>query len=474
MRLLVIALCLAPLANTEDWPRFRGTNGAGVSKSGPALPSDLGPTHNVLWKTKTPKGNSSPIVVDGRIYFTGHDGDQRMVLAYDAKTGSKLWERSLTKARSEPPNPLNGLTTPTPASDGRAVYVFFPDFGLIAHSLDGKELWRVPLGPFGGIQGMAGSPICVAGNVVLLIDTPEQAYLAAWDAKTGKQAWKRERPIGWLGSYTTPAVYRPASEPEQIIVAGAVELTGYQAKTGERLWWSRGVTFGPAISPLVVDDTVYTLEPATGGEAQPFAPMLAQTDRNKNGKVEIAEETAGETAGASIYRRLFTSIDKHSGNGDGVLVEEEWAASFNPKEPTGGFARVALGGKGDLGGAAVKWRYKRGLPYVTAPLLYQGVLYVVRNGGILATFDPESGRQFGEQRLKDAIDDYYAQPVAGDGKVYFVSKEGKISVIRAGEKWELLSSSDLEEQVIATPAIVDGRIYLRTAGTLYCFAVPAA
>jgi outer membrane protein assembly factor BamB len=312
----------------------------------------------------------------------------------------------------------------------------------------------------------------VAGNVVLLIDTPEQAYLAAWNARTGKQAWKAERPIGWLGSYTTPVVYKPGSGPEQVIVAGAVELTGYQATTGERIWWSRGVTYGPAISPLLVGDMVYTLEPATGGEAQPFAPMLAQTDKNKNGKVEIAEETAGETAGASIYRRLFTSIDKHSGNGDGVLAEEEWAASFNPKEPAGGFVRVALGGKGDLGAGAVQWRYKRGLPYVTAPLLYQGVLYVVRNGGILATFEPESGKLLDEQRLKGAIDDYYAQPVAGDGKVYFASKEGKVSVIRAGGKWELVSSGDFGEQVIATPAIADGRIYLRAAGTLYCFATP--
>ncbi len=473
MRFLAFALAFSFLSHAADWGRFRGPNGTGVSADSP-LPDRLDPSTNVIWKVKTPKGHSSPIVVNNRIYITAFDGDERIVLCLDAKSGEQVWRSAVKRLRSEQPNPLNGPTTPSVATDGNSAFAFFPEFGLIAYALaDGKELWRVPLGPFGGIQGMASSPIYTEGNVVQLIDTPEQAYLAAFDARTGKQIWKTERPLGWLGSYTTPSLYKPAKGPEQIIVSGAVELTGYQAKTGERMWWARGVTMGPAALPLVDGDSVYTLEPEAGDAASPFAPMLAQLDKNKDGKIQIAEEITGDTPSANIYRRLFSSIDRLTGNGDGVVTEEEWNLAFTPKQKTGGLVRTKLGGKGDVSSTAIEWRYGKGLPYVLAPVIYKGVMYVVRNGGILATFDPVAGKLLGESRLKGALGEYYSQPVAGDGKVYFISKEGKTSVIKAGEKWELLSSGDLDEQVVATPAIADKRIFVRTHSTLYCFGRPA-
>jgi outer membrane protein assembly factor BamB len=317
------------------------------------------------------------------------------------------------------------------------------------------------MGPFGGVQGMAVSPIYAEGNVVLLIDTPEYAYLAAFDAETGKQVWKTDRQPGFLGSYITPAVYKPANGPAQIVVAGAVELTGYQAKTGERLWWARGVSYGPAAPPLIAGDSIYTLEP-TGIEPPPFSQMLKQFDTNKNGKIELSE-----TSGDKIMYRLFKSADKIIGNGDGVVTEEEWNRAFS--STNGGLVRTRLNGKGDVTRTHVGWRYAKGLPYLTGPLLYNEILYVIRGGGILTTFNPETGELLRQERLKDAIGDYYASPVAADGKIYFVNKEGKVTVIRAGANWEILSSGDLDEQVIAAPAIADSRIYIRTEGTLYCF-----
>jgi len=469
MRQIALALIAATLSYSADWTRFRGPNGTGISKDGP-LPGEIGPTANVAWKATTPKGNSSPIVLNNRVLMTGWEGDERIVLCFDAKTGNPLWRKSVTKLRSEPPNPLNGPTTPTLATDGKAVFAFFPEYGLIAYDLDGKQLWKTPLGPFGGIQGMAVSPVYTEGNVVLLIDTPEQAYLAAWDVKTGKQAWKRERPLGWLGSYSTPSLYKPAGGPEQIIVCGAVELTGYQAKTGERIWWARGVTMGPAVLPLVHGDSVYTLEPASGESASPFAPMLKQFDKDGDGKIQLKAELVGDATNVKIMQRLMGSMDRLTGDNDGVLTEAEWTKSFSPAEKTGGLVRTRLGGKGDVTGSHIAWRYTRGLPYVLAPLLYENILYVIRNGGILATIDPETGKMLNEARLKDALGEYYAQPVAGDGKLYFIGKEGKASVVKAGEKWELLSSGSFDEQVVATPAIADGRIFVRTNGALYCFA----
>ena len=467
MRLVALCLTFAALLNAADWPRFRGPNGAGVSAD-EGLPNEIAKDRHVLWKQKTPKGNSSPVIAGNRLWITGHDGDERFVLCYDATSGTLLWRRSVQKARDEHPNPLNGPTTPSAATDGHAVFIFFPDFGLLSFDLQGNERWRVPLGPFNGVQGMAVSPVVAEENVVLLIDTPEQAYLAAFDAATGKQVWKTERPIGLLGSYSTPALYQPPAGPAEIVVAGAVELTGYQAKTGERLWWARGVTVGPAAPPLIAGDSVYTLEPAGEG-APPFKDMLGQFDKNKNGKIELSE-VSGDSINERIMYRLFQSIDKNGGNGDGAVTEEEWNHAFSPETPGGGLSRVRINGKGDVSQSHVAWRYTKGVPYVTGALLYDHVLYMISSGGILSTFDPDTGKLLGKDRLKDAIGDYYASPVAGDGKIYFVNHDGKTTVIRAGAHWDTLSSGDLDETVIATPAIAASRIYVRTEGTLYCFA----
>ena len=458
MRLLAICLTLAAAA-ASDWPRFRGPNGSGVSPD-QALPAEIGPDRNVLWSVKTPKGNSSPIVAGGRLWITGHEGDQRSVLCYDARTGALLWRRAVTKAFDEAINPINGPTTPTPATDGRSVFVFFPDAGLFAFDLDGKERWRVPLGPLGGVQGMAASPIYAEGNVVLLIDTPEQAWLAAFDAATGEQVWKVDRPPGFLGSYTTPAVYK-----QQIVVAGATELTSYQAATGERLWWARGVTYGPAAPPLIVGDSIYTVEPV-GPQPPPFSQMLQQFDKNKTGRIDLSQ-ASGDTVNDKIMYRLFKSADKISGNGDGLLTEDEWKAAFSSSN--GGLVRTRLNGRGDVTESHIVWRYTKGLPYLTGALLYNDVLYLIREGGILSTFNPATGALLRQERLKDAIGDYYASPVAADGKIYFASKDGKVTVIAAGADWKPLATADLREQIIAAPAIADSRLYIRTEAKLYCF-----
>jgi outer membrane protein assembly factor BamB len=463
-------VCLAMVASAADWPRYRGPNGTGIGEA-VKLPAEIGKDKNVAWKAKTAKGNSSPIVVRDRLFFTGYEGDDRIVFCFDAVKGTELWRRAIKKVRTESAHPLNGPATPTLATDGHNVFALFSEFGLVAYDFAGKERWRAPMGPFAPVQGLASSPLYADGNVVVLIDTPPEAYLVAFDAKTGKQVWKRERPASFLGSYTTPSLYQPKPGPAQIVVAGGVELTGYQAKTGEKLWWARGVTNSPAALPLIAGDSVFTLEPA--GETPPaFASMAGTYDANKDNKVEIAIEVTGTTLNDEIYRRIFKGIDKNVGNGDGVLTVEEWDKSWDPKNPGGGLVRTKLGGRGDVSKTHVGWRQIKSMPYVTAPLLLGNTLYVVRNGGILATYNSETGEPIKQERLKDAPGEYYASPVAADGKIYFASKDGKVTVIRPGaSSWETLASADLDEQIIATPAIAGNRLYIRTDAAIYCFAL---
>jgi outer membrane protein assembly factor BamB len=464
----LVALFVCCGLYASEWPRFRGPNGSGVSPD-QRVPSELGKDRNVVWKTTTQKGHSSPVVANDRVFLTGWEGDERALLCYNAANGEPLWRKAVVKARTETVHPLNGPTTPTVATDGRSVFAFFPEFGMVAYSFDGKEQWRAPMGPFSAIQGIASSPVCAEGNVIVLIDTPDEAYLVAFDTKTGKQNWKIERPIGIFGSYATPALYQPTGSPPQLVVNGALELTGYQARTGERLWWAHGVTTAPAASPLIDSDFVYTVE-QSGDEAAPppFKDLAKDYDKNHDGKVELAEIT-GNTVNDQIMRRVYQTIDKNAGNKDGVVTEQEYNASFSPGKRKAGLVCTRLNGRGDVSETHVRWRHGKGLPYVTTMLLYQGVLYSIRNGGILSTFDPETGKLLREERLKDAIGDYYASPVAAGRKVYFISQSGKLTVVQAGADWKVISTADLEEDTLATPAIANDRLYVRTDQTLYCF-----
>ncbi len=459
----LVAFCLvcAVFSSGSDWPRFRGPNGTGIS-SDRGLPEVIDPTKTALWSIPVPKGNSSPIVVAGRVFLTGFEGDQRIVLCYDSSSGKEVWRASISKARSETFNPRNGPSTPTPATDGSNIYVFFPEIGLIAYSRDGREMWRTPLGPFTSVQGLAASPLYVDSKIILLVDTPEEAYLAAFAADTGKAVWKTVRPTGILGSYATPTLYERNGEPTQIVVAGAVELTGYASNTGQRLWWANGVTVFPTAPPIVVGDAVYTVEPVDQGWP-PFNTVTARFDKDKDGKVALTE-----AAEDLIWARSLIGIDRYVGNGDGIVTAEEYLKASTMARG-GGLTRTRVGGIGDVSNSHVIWRFSKGMPSLAGPLLYQGVLYVVRNG-IVSTFNAESGSLQRQERLKDAMGDYYASPVAGDGKIYLVSLEGKVTVLKAGADWKVLSTGDLDEQVIATPAIADSRIYIRTAGELYCFA----
>jgi outer membrane protein assembly factor BamB len=133
----------------------------------------------------------------------------------------------------------------------------------------------------------------------------------------------------------------------------------------------------------------------------------------------------------------------------------------------------AARGKLDTG-AAVAWRFQKNLPFIPAPLVYRDVYYMVRTGGVVTSLDAATGRLLKEGRSRDALGEYYASPVAADGKIFLASEEGKVSVLKAAGEWEVLSVNDLGEEIHATPALSDGRIYVRTRGALYCFARPAA
>ena len=156
---------------------------------------------------------------------------------------------------------------------------------------------------------------------------------------------------------------------------------------------------------------------------------------------------------------------------DGLYNAKDWQCYQNRRTANNFAMAMKLDGKGDVTSTHVLWRYQKSLPDVPGVLLYRGVLYLLRNGGIVQTLDPATGEVKKQGRLPKALDEYYASPVAGDGKVYMISRNGNVSVLDAAADWTVKWSGAFEEEVFATPAIADGHIWVRTATALYDFAV---
>ena len=479
-RLLAMALLFTAVAAADDWPRFRGPNGLGVAESA-GLPEEIGPETNVVWKTALPEGHSSPIVAGERIFLTGAEGGERtdagrqkvvdaggklVTYAIDRENGEILWKREAPRPRLERYQPTNSAASPSPAADADSVYVFFGDFGLIAYSHEGEERWKLPIGPFNNVNGHGSSPIVVGDLVVLVCDSDDEAYLLAVDKRTGKVAWKTERPET-TRTYVTPALYQPQEGDAQLIVPGAYFMASYSARTGEKLWWVRGGGWQPKSTPVVVGGRVY-VNSWEGGGGSPaanipgFDEMLAKADTDGDGLISEAEMKAVEPR----MRYETTDLDH-----DKQVDRRDWDFYRAKKTSRPSLIAVNPAGRGDLTETGqVEWSLEKFIPNVPTPLVYEDVMYLVKDGGILTTLDPETGEIYKQGRLADALDKYYASPVAADGKVYLFSESGKGTVVKAAAEWEILSTSDFGADVYATPAIVGERVYVRTREGLYAFA----
>jgi hypothetical protein len=199
-------------------------------------------------------------------------------------------------------------------------------------------------------------------------------------------------------------------------------------------------------------------------ELPPFDVVVRKHDTNQDGK--IAQSELPKALGPP---GAWDTIDLDD---DGLLNGRDWEFYSARRASQNQLLAVRLGGRGDVTGTHVLWRYLKSLPDVPSPLLYQDVLYLVRTGGIATTVNPKTGEVYKQARLGDALGDYYASPVGADGKVYMISQSGKVTVLQAGPQWEILVQNDLEDECQATPAIGDGRLYIRTRSALYCFAKP--
>jgi len=457
---LAALLAVATAARAEDWSRFRGPNGTGIVPDA-GYPTEFGPDKNLKWRAAVRPGKSSPVLSARHVFLTAYDEGRLYTQCFDRATGRLVWEQSEAPARHEDAHVLNEPAAATPVTDGENVYVFFRDVGVVSYDAAGVVRWKKTMGPFTNRFGAVASPIIAGRSLILVLDQLERSSIVALSLATGAVQW--ETPRKEQDAWATPVVYAPPGRPAQVVTAGTGTFGGHAVDGGARLWTHAGMAPAMVASPVVTGDTVVGF--GYGYDSAPsFADGLKRNDKDGDGRISLAE--CGDSA-------ILIGIARYGGNRDGFIVEAEWAAGYGEWVAPSSLVAVSLAQ--DAAGhvtARELWRYTKSfVAVVPSPLVLDGLVYTIKNGGILTVLSADTGSVVKTGRVGSAPASYSASPVATGGRIYFANEDGILSVVRAGKDWELTASNDLGEPLFATPALSDGRIYVRGQKSLFSFGV---
>ncbi len=445
-------------AQTAEWSRFRGPNGAGVVPDA-GYPTEFSPERHLLWRSAVRPGKSSPVLSARHIFLTAYDGGLLYTQCFDRQTGRLLWERSETPVRHEDAHILNEPSAATPVTDGDNVYVFFRDFGVVSYDDAGAVRWKRPMGPFTNRMGAVASPVVAGSSLVLVLDQIDRSSIVALSLATGEVKW--ETPRHETDAWATPFVYDPTGAAPQVITAGAGQYGGHALATGERLWSHKGLAPAIVASPVMTGTTLVGF--GYGYDSTPpFSEALAKNDSDKDGRLSVEE------CGTSAW---LIGMAKYQGARDGYVDEPDWLAAWGATIAPSSLVAVAL--DRDATGAITPrelWRYEKSfVAVVPSPLALDGLIYTIKNGGILTTLAADSGAVVKVGRVGNVPASYSASPVATGGRIYLANEDGVVFVLKSGKDWEVIASNDLGEPLYATPALSQGRIVVRGQKSLFCF-----
>jgi len=393
----------------QTWPAFRGPlgNGVALSKTAPIRWSE---TEGVRWKTFIHgKGWSSPVVWGRRIWMTTAtpDGKELFAVCLDREDGRILWDRKVFDVpRPAFCHPFNSYASPTPVVEPGRVYVHYGSAGTAClDSADGRILWERRDLPCDHYRGAGSSPILWNDLLILTFDGFDQQYLAALDKQTGRTVWKKSRDI--LYSTSDGDFHKAFSTPAVVTVGGKPEL----------------------ISPAA--EATFAYDPATGNELWRVVHGGMNVSSRPVFGHGLIYLTSGHTAHLLAVRQGQTALP-----GQATTLSE----------------------------AAIAWKVTRGVPTRSSLLLAGDYLFMVSDQGVASCLEARTGKTCWQKRLGGG---FSASPVHCNGCIYFADEEGKTHVVRASPEFELLAVNQLEQGCLASPAIVEGALYLRTRTHLY-------
>ena len=393
------AVCAS--ARGENWPRFRGPNGTGVSdlKGVPVEWTE----EDYEWVRSLPGiGHSSPVVWEKALFVTTGDAEGlRRLYRLDAETGEEVWSQSL-RLTANHLHKKNSYASSTPTVDGERVYVIHADFDqqwVVAYTMDGEEAWRRDLGPFVCQHGQGVSPIVYGEMLIVPNDQrdPGVSSLVALDRRSGKVVWKTPRKSREV-SYSTPFVLElPDRDPQLIFLSGASGVCGVDPETGDALWTTAEMPLRTVACPVY-----------------------------GNGVVVVS-------CGSGGIGKYLRAVDPAAG--------------------------------AEVSKAAVRYERleRETLPYVPTPIVHGEHVYLWCDRGFVCCVEMATGRTIWNERIGG---NYSGSPVLIDGRLYCISEDGDVLVVEASPEYRGVARSPLGDGSHSTPAVANGRVYLRGFGRL--------
>ncbi len=477
--LVILASCASLSVQGQQWNQFRGPGGRGVASSDDGLPTEFGPEKNMIWQCKLDAGHSSPCIWGDHMFLTTFVGKKLETVCVNRATGVVTWRRSVTVDALERHHRINNPASSTPTTDGERVYVYFGSFGLLCYDFAGKELWHREFEQVRNMFGTAASPIVAGELLVLSRDIQKNSFLEAIHGATGETAWRTDR-SGFQSGWSTPTVWKNG-EVDELLVYGAFQLTAYELKSGKERWSVPGLADEPCITPVTGEGLVFVssynmrTNPEVIGLPK-FAQLLKDYDKDGNGALNREEAKPNKSVlsradadgeGDHPLSMFFRFLDADR---NGEIDSKEWG-KLGKWLGTFKHANALLAiqpGNGSNTEPKVAWQHGKGVPECPSPLYHGGRVYLVKNAGIATCLNAKTGEAIYQQRI-GSRGPCYSSPVVGDGKIYTASARGVVTVFAVGDELKVLAHNDLKERITATPAIVDGKIYVRTEKRLFAF-----
>ena len=408
-RVVFIALlfCFSASVWAENWPWWRGPSRQGESKE-KGLPVSWSAESNLVWKAEIPGESwSSPIVWEDKVFVTTatDTGVNCHVMALNAANGEVLWSKKVIEQVPRRKEGRNSYATPTPATDGRAVYAVFGDGSIVALSFEGEVLWVNRDVKFYSRHGLGASPVLHEDLLIMPFDGSttegnerigwqipwDKSFILALDKKSGKESWRAKRGQSRI-AHVTPNIYRAGGQEQLVSGAGDV-VQGFDLEDGERLWsvYSQGEGVVPSV--VIADGLIYT---ASGFEKPTIRAVSPPTGSSEEAKIV--------------------------------------------------------------------WEQNKGVPSIPSFVHVNGYLFAITDGGIASCLDAKTGEQVWQERVGG---NHSASPVAAEGRIYFLSESGECTIIKAGPEFEVLARNTLPGKFQASMAVSNGRLFLRSNEAIY-------
>jgi len=441
MGLVFLAFTFLPPTFSQDrseginWPGFRGHNADGIAEGYTTPISwNVDSSQNIKWKTDIPGlGHSSPIVWGGRIFVTtaisGLEDPELKVGLYgsinpveddtvhefkvyclDKKTGRILWQHTAHKGVPKVKrHPKATHANSTPATDGKHVLAFFGSEGLFCYDMDGKPLWKKDFGVLDSAFFMVPTAQWgFASSPVIhegVVIVQADVMKDSFLAAFEVETGKEiwRVPRGDVPTWSTPTIH-VGEEKVQVIVNGFKHIGSYDFENGEEIWNLGEGGDIPVPTPVVAHGMVFI-----NGAHGKFSPIYA------------------------------------------IKLEARGDISLEP---------------GATSNAHVVWSIRRGGAYMQTPLIYGNYLYNLRGNGALECYHAQTGERIYREKLGD-MSSFSASGVAADGKLYFPSEQGNMFVVKAGKEFELLGANAMNDILMATPAISEGILFIRSHHSLF-------